>query len=189
MTRHAKHVRDKIDDLAKTDYTTVLERKGKAVADMVVCFIPGENFFSAAIAQDPLILEYAAKKRVFLASPTILVTLLRAIELGWRDHELSANAEEIRDLGKTLYARLSTMKQHFDSLGKSIEGSVKDYNRMVGSLNTMVFPQARRFRDFKATEHGAKDLTEGKEIEAQISSTASADWAPPLQIAASEQED
>jgi DNA recombination protein RmuC len=189
LTRHSRLVRDKIDELAKIDYAKVLERDGKNVADMVVCFIPGEAFFSAAIANDPDLLEYAAKSRVFLASPTILITLLRAIALGWRDHQLSANAEEISKLGKELYTRLSGMKSHFDKLGDSMTKSVDHYNSMVSSLNKKVFPQARRFRDLGAAEGGAKELGDGGFIEETVRSTASADWAAPLALVASAKEE
>jgi DNA recombination protein RmuC len=183
--KHAELVRDKIDELAKIDYARVLEKKGKNVADMVVCFIPGEAFFAAAVSQDPTLLEYAARKRVFLASPTILITLLRAIALGWRDHELSANAEHISRLGKELYSRLGTMKSHFDSLGKSIRGSVEHYNEMVASLNSRVFPQARQFRELNSVEAGAKEIGEGTFIEGDVRPTDGSDWEQPMLIAAS----
>ena len=184
LARHARLVREKIDELAKIDYATVLEKKGKNVADMVVCFIPGEAFFSAAISQDPTLLEYAVRNRVFLASPTILITLLRAIALGWRDHELSANADQVSRLGKELYSRLSVLKSHFDNLGDSIGKSVDHYNKMVSSLNSRVFPQARQFRDLKTVETGSKEIGDGSFIETNIHESAGADWDQPLLIAA-----
>jgi DNA recombination protein RmuC len=187
LARHARLVRDKIDELARTDYAKVLDKKGKNVADMVVCYIPGEAFFSAAIAQDPGLLEYAAQKRIFLASPTILITLLRAIALGWRDHQLSANAEEISRLGKDLYSRLSGMKTHFDKLGDGVRKSVESYNSMVSSLNKMVFPQARRFKDLGATEAGAKEILESSFVEENVRQADSSDWNPSLSLVASEE--
>jgi DNA recombination protein RmuC len=186
LVKHAKLVRDKIDELARTDYAKVLGKKGRNVADMVVCYIPGEAFFSAAIAQDPTLLEYAAQKRIFLASPTILITLLRAIALGWRDHQLSANAEEISRLGKELYARLSGMKMHFDKLGDGVRKSVESYNSMVSSLNRMVFPQARRFKDLGATEAGTKEISESPFVEENVRQADSADWDLSLSLVASE---
>ena len=185
QAKHAELVKEKIDELAKIDYATVLEKSGKNVADMVICFIPGEAFFAAAISQDPTLLEYAARKRVFLASPTILITLLRAIALGWRDHELSANAEHISRLGKELYSRLGTMKSHFDNLGDSVRRSVEHYNKMVASLNTRVFPQARQFRELNSVEAGAKEIGEGTFIEGDVHPTDSSDWEQPMLIAAS----
>jgi DNA recombination protein RmuC len=184
QAKHAELVKQKIDELAKIDYATVLEKKGKNVADMVVCFIPGEAFFAAAISQDPTLLEYAARKRVFLASPTILITLLRAIALGWRDHELSANAEQISRLGKELYSRLGTMKSHFDNLGSSVRSSVEYYNKMVASLNTRVFPQARQFRELKSVEAGAREVGEGTFVEVEVHPTDGSDWEQPMLIAA-----
>ncbi|HZL25799.1 MAG TPA: DNA recombination protein RmuC [Acidobacteriaceae bacterium] len=189
IAQHAKHIRAKIDELAKVDYAKVLEKDGKNVADMVVCYIPGEAFFSAAVAHDPLLLEHAAKNRVFLASPTILITLLRAIALGWRDHELSQNAEEIRTLGRELYGRLATMKEHFDKLGGHIEKTVTSYNSMVSSLNRKVFPQARRFQMLGATEVGAKPMADSDNVEQAVNDHASADWRFVLPIAASADEE
>jgi DNA recombination protein RmuC len=185
IAQHAKHIRTKIDELAKVDYAKVLEKEGKNVADMVVCYIPGEAFFAAAIGCDPLLLEYAAQKRVFLASPTILIVLLRAIALGWRDHELSQNAEHIRKLGRELYGRLAMMKGHFDTLGSSIEKTVSSYNSMVSSLNRSVFPQARRFQNLGATEVGAKPLLDAESVEQTVHDHTSADWQQGLALAAS----
>lgn len=190
LDKHAKQVRAKIDDLAKTDYAKILGQDGKNVADMVVCFIPGEAFFSAAVAQDPGLLEYAVQKRVFLASPTILITLLRAIALGWRDHQLSANAEEISRLGQGLYARLSKMQEHFDNLGEGVKKSVESYNSMVSSLNRMVFPQARRFRDLGAADISAKqrEITESRFVDLSVQRAESADWRAGLSLAAEVEE-
>jgi DNA recombination protein RmuC len=185
VAQHAKHIRAKIDELARIDYAKELEKEGKNVADMVVCYIPGEAFFSAAIGCDPLLLEYAAQKRVFLASPTILIVLLRAIALGWRDHELSQNAEHITKLGRELYGRLATMKTHFDKLGTSIDRTVTSYNSMVSSLNRSVFPQARRFQSLGATEVGAKPMLDAESVEQAVHDHISADWQQGLALVAS----
>ena len=186
LEKHSKQVRSKIDDLAKTNYAEILGKDGKNVADMIVCFIPGEAFFSAAVANDPFLLEYAAQKQVFLASPTILITLLRAIALGWRDHQRSANADEISNLGKELYSRLSKMQEHFENLGEGVKKSVESYNSMVGSLNSKVFPQARRFKDLGAAEIGLrqKEIRDSRFVESNVHRAQSSDWIPGLTLAA-----
>ena len=187
LAQHARNVRAKIDDLARVDYARVLQKQDKNVADMVVCFIPGEDFFSAALTQDPLLLEYAASRSVFLASPTTLIVLLRAIALGWRDHELSENAEHVRKLGRELYARLSTMKDHFDRLGTAVDSTVKHYNSMVSSLNTRVFPQARKFQALGAIDTSTKEVTDSSLVEKMVADHASADWSV-FSLAAGEDE-
>ena len=187
VAQHAKNVRAKIDDLARVDYARVLQKQDKNVADMVVCFIPGEDFFSAALTEDPLLLEYAASRNVFLASPTTLIVLLRAIALGWRDHELSENAEQVRRLGRELYTRLSTMKDHFDKLGSAVDSTVKHYNSMVSSLNTRVFPQARKFQSLGAIDAGSKEVVNAGLVEKMVADHASADWTT-LALAAAEDE-
>ena len=187
LARHAKLVRDKIDELAKIDYAKILDKQGKNVTDMVVCYIPGEAFFSAAVAQDPTLLEYAVQRRVFLASPTSSDHPAQS-DCAWldRDHQLSANAEEISRLGKDLYARLSTMQKHFNDLGNGVQKSVDSYNAMVSSLNRMVFPQARRFRDLGVTEVGSKEIADGAFVEENVRECGVPSWDLRLSIAASE---
>jgi DNA recombination protein RmuC len=106
-------------------------------------------FFSAALERDPELIEFGADKRVILATPTTLIALLKAIYFGWRQQKLTRNAQEISELGKTLYARLCTMGGHIQKLGKSLGSSVESYNKAVASLETRVLTKARQFNDLE----------------------------------------
>jgi DNA recombination protein RmuC len=108
-------------------------------------------FFSAALERDPTLIEFAAEKRVILATPTTLIALLKAVFFGWRQQNLAANAEEISKLGRALYSRLSTMGNHIEKLGKSLGKSVEHYNQAVASLETRVLVKARAFADLEAS--------------------------------------
>jgi DNA recombination protein RmuC len=112
-------------------------------------FIPGEGLYRTAIELDPTLIEASPGQRVIIASPTTLITLLRAIAIGWREAEVAENAREIEKLGRELYDRLATMTDHLATLGKRIDGAVQAYNQSVGSLERRVLVSARRF-----TEHG-----------------------------------
>jgi DNA recombination protein RmuC len=146
LTRHAAHVRAHIDALSRKSYW---EQFHDIAPEFVVLFLPGEMFFSAALERDPLLIEYGAEKRVILATPTTLIALLKAIFFGWRQQKLTANAQEISKLGRTLYERLSTMGGHIGKLGKSLGKSVQSYNEAVASLETRVMVKARQFRDLE----------------------------------------
>jgi len=145
LTRHAAHVRAHIDALSRKAYWEQFD----PAPEFVVLFLPGEMFFSAALERDPLLIEYGAEKRVILATPTTLIALLKAIFFGWRQQKLTANAQEISKLGRSLYERLSTMGGHIGKLGKNLGKSVESYNQAVASLETRVMVKARLFRDLE----------------------------------------
>ncbi len=116
-----------------------------ATPEFVVLFVPGESFLSAALEADPSLLEYAADKRVILATPTTLIALLRTVAYAWTQQTLADKAREIHELGRDLYERLGTMGGHLDRLGRSLTGAVSSYNRAVGSIENRVLVSARRF--------------------------------------------
>jgi DNA recombination protein RmuC len=147
LREYAQQVRTQIDLLATKGYA----KNVAGSADFVVCFLPGESFFAAAIAADPFLLEYAAQKDVVLASPSSLITLLRAVALGWREQQLAVEARHICALGQELYTRLSAATDHFEKLRRSLNGTVDSYNKLVGSLERSVLPQARKFKSLSAT--------------------------------------
>ena len=133
-------------------------------ADYVIMYIPGEHFLTAALDQDPALWEWAFDRRVLLATPTNLVAIARTVASVWRQEKLNEAAEEIASLGKELHSRLATMAQHMERVGKNLSTANAAYNQMVGSFESQVFTQARRFEALGAGS--AKELPEPPMVEA-----------------------
>jgi DNA recombination protein RmuC len=147
LARHAEQVRTHVAQLSKKDYADHLDG---ALPDMVVLFLPAEHLFAAAVQQRPMLVEEAFERRVVIASPTTLLTLLHAIAVGWKEERLAESAAEIADLGRELHRRVATMAENFDKVGKGLESAMKGYNAAVGSLEAQVLPQTRRFEQLDA---------------------------------------
>ncbi|MEO9323051.1 DNA recombination protein RmuC [Nocardioides sp. C4-1] len=141
LARHARQLRSHVDQLAGKGYWRSLPES----PEFVVLFVPAESFLSAALDADPGLLEHAAGREVVLATPTTLIALLRTVSHGWRHEALTARADEVHRLGRELHTRLATFGGHLDSVGRSLNAAVGHYNSAVGSLESRVLVQARRF--------------------------------------------
>lgn len=141
LERHTRNVRGRVKELAAKAYWSQF----KNAPDFVVLFIPGDQFLSAALEKDRSLLEDALQQKVILATPTSFVALLRAVAYGWRQEMLAENADKIRDLGVELYTRMATFTEHLAKVGKSLNSSMENYNKAVGSLERQIMPSAKKF--------------------------------------------
>lgn len=149
---HARQVRNHIRALSKRSY----HEQFQPAPEFVVLFLPGETFFSAALEQDPSLIEAGVEDRIILATPTTLIALLRAVAYGWRHEQLAENAKEISELGRELHKRLSDMAEHFSKLGRQLGGAVHSYNSAMGSLEHRVLSSARRFKELGSVSEAAE---------------------------------
>lgn len=163
LTAHAAAMRAHVNGLGAKAYWNQFDD----APDYVVMFVPGEHFLSAALEHDPTLWDFAFDRRVLLATPTNLIAIARTVAAVWRQEQLAEQAREIAQLGKDLYARLSVMGGHVAKLGKNLDTAMGAYNQFVGSLESQVLTQARRFEALKID-------TAGKSIEAPPVSEQSA---------------
>lgn len=153
LVRFIQHVRTHVQQLASKTYWDQFEQS----PEFVVMFLPGEAFFSAALQQDPELIEYASAQKVILATPTTLLALLKAVYFGWRQEALADNARQVSELGALLYERLAKLGEHWNSVGKNLGQAVKAYNDATGSLESRVLVTARKFEELQVAPQG-KDL-------------------------------
>ena len=159
LARHATQVRRHMEQLGSKAYWDHLPQ----APEFVVLFLPGDPFLGAAVEHDPTLIENGMAQRVVIATPNTLIALLLAVYHGWRQEEITKNAQLISELGKQVYKRVSILWEHLDSLRGAIDKAVEAWNRVVGSLEHQVLPSVRRFRDLKATT--AEEIAQLEEVD------------------------
>ncbi len=150
LDQHARQVRAHMTALGRRGYWEQFE----PTPEFVVMFVPGEAILGAALRSDPALLEHGAGERVIPATPTTLIALLRAVAYGWRQEEVSRNAEQVAELGRQLHRRIGRLADHWNVVGRRLEQTVKAYNSAAGSLESRVLVTARRLGELGAGAQG-----------------------------------
>lgn len=171
LKKHAQELRAHVKNLASKDYW----KHVPDTADFVVLFVPGENFLAAAAERDPALFDDAFAAKVIITTPSTMVALAKSVAYGWRQEQSAKNAQEIAELGRELHRRMGGLVEKISKVGVAIEGSVKSFNELAGTVESRLLPQARRFKELGAGD--ADDLSTPKQIE-----TAQRQLAPPEQL-------
>jgi DNA recombination protein RmuC len=160
LIRHARQVRDHITKLSSKRYQDQFESGD--TPDFVVCFMPSEAALHAAFEAEPAIYDYALEQKILIATPTTLVGLLRTVELGWRQERIAEEAQQIASAANDLYSRVGVFLKHMSKAGRQLNSAVNAYNDAVGSAESRVLPQMRRFKQLGAAN---EDLESPKQID------------------------
>jgi len=161
LAEHVKAVKGHIDELAGRAYWEGLESS----PDFVICFVPSESLLSAALEQDPALMEYAFKKNVALASPVSLFSVLKTINYIWRQNADESQVRSMIKLGRELYERVGKVAALAADLGNKLTSTVKSYNGFVSSLETRMLVTARKLNDLDENELGIETIESPKLIE------------------------
>jgi DNA recombination protein RmuC len=180
LQRHAQIVAVRVRELSSKNYWSQFEHS----PDFVVLFLPGDQFLSAALQENPGLIDESLRQNVMLATPTSLVALMKAVAYGWKQTVLADNAAEIRRLGEDMYKRLAVFGEHLGKLGKSLGNSVDSFNKAVGSLEQQVLPAARRFPELGLRVN--RDLEPIEHVDTLTRAPRLTGAAPPPDVAADE---
>lgn len=148
LKNFSRHIRTHIQQLSQKSYWDQFS----PTPEFVIMFLPGETFFSAALEQDPSLIEMGVEQKVLIATPTTLIALLRSVSYGWRQEKMAKNAEDVSQLGRELYKRINTFSDHFDKLRSSLASAIDNFNKCSNSLESRVLVSARRFKDQGVTQ-------------------------------------
>ena len=154
LERHTRDLRQHLKSLARRDYAERLESD----VDLVVMFLPGDQFLGAAFSIDPNLQIDALRAKVLIATPTTLVALLRTVAIYWQQKSLADNAETIADTARELYDRAAKFSAELGRVGRNLESAVQAYNKAVGSFDRRLMPLKRRLDDMKVAEHSKREL-------------------------------
>lgn len=182
--RHVQSVRGHVQGLSAKAYWDQFDNS----PDFVAMFVPLDSALAAAVDRAPDLMTEAMDRRVVIVTPSTLFALCKAVAYGWRVEEQAVNARKIADLGRELYKRIAVMGAHAGSVGKALEAAVSRYNQFVGSLETQVLSQARRFEDLKV-DHEGRDVPSLEALEAAVRPLAklsSDEPSSPVRLAAGE---
>jgi DNA recombination protein RmuC len=167
LKRHSKAMRNHITELSQKSYW---EEFSEGI-EFVVMFVPNDAFLEAAFQYDANLMDYAMQKNVVIATPATLMAILQTIEFGWRQVNMRENAREISKLGKELYSRVNIFIGYIESMGKHINNLIKSFNNAVGSIESRLLPQMRRFDELGAGDgKGVKGVEKIDEKPAELKS-------------------
>jgi DNA recombination protein RmuC len=175
LIAHAVRVKDHLKNLSGKKYWEQFQK----APEFVVCFLPSEALFSAALEADPSLIEFSSRNNVVMATPTTLIALLKAVAYGWQQSEVTKNATDIYEAGKKVYKQLVTAQKYVTSLGTALGNAVSRYNDFIGAVegNKGAFVYGRQLGDLV---HGGDELADLKALQPDIRSLKSKEWTQPL---------
>ena len=181
---HAARVKAHLKDLSSKEYWKQFDK----APDFVVCFLPSEALFSAALEADPSLIEFSARNHVVMATPTTLIALLRAVEFGWQQSEITQNAKAIHEIGQKIYDKLVTAQGHLTRLSNSLSASVDNYNKFIGTIEGKggVFTYGRQLGELA---HSSGELAEVRRLQPDLRELESPEWSQPGLALAAEVEE